>query len=58
LTCYGQSQDGLCPEMLPYCDNELVDRKKRIKRSPCRKLIEWRLKNQYEKISFKREAAS
>jgi hypothetical protein len=46
LTSYGQSCDRLGPEMLPYCDDELVDRKKGIKRSPRRKLIKWRLKNQ------------
>jgi hypothetical protein len=55
---YGQSYDRPGPDMLPYCDHELVDRKKCIKRSPRRKLIERRLKNQYGKIPFKREAAS
>jgi hypothetical protein len=38
LTSYGQSYDRLGPEMLPYCDNELVDRKKRIKRNLRKKI--------------------
>ena len=46
MTSYGQSYGRLGPEMLPYCDIELVDRKKGIKRSPRRKLIKRRLKNQ------------
>jgi hypothetical protein len=44
LTSYGQSYDRLGPEMLPYCGNELVDRKKCIKGTCARKLIERRLK--------------
>jgi hypothetical protein len=45
-TSYGQSYDRLGPEMLPYCDDELADRKKGIKRSPRRKLIERPVENQ------------
>jgi hypothetical protein len=38
LTSYGQSYDRLGPEMPPYCDNELVDRKKGHKKEPAQEI--------------------